>query len=156
MDRHSASIKTKTMARVVALVRENFDAVPSDVEARLAALEALADELRVRRIAVRDGERILLVDRREIDWVESAGNHAVIHCGARTYVIRETLGQVHDELGSRFLRVRRDALVNADAVRELHPLFRGEFRLALRDGTHVLSTRRFRRELDALIGWGVR
>ncbi|MCU1349451.1 MAG: yehT 1, partial [Acidobacteria bacterium] len=127
------------MARVVALLRESIDAVPSALEARLAALEASADEWRVRRIAVRDGQRILLVDHREIDWVESAGNHAVIHCGPRTYVIRETLEHVGRELGAHFLRVRRDALVNAAAVRELHPLFRGEFRLTLRDGTHVQS-----------------
>lgn len=144
------------MARAVALLREHFDGVPPDIEARLAALEAFADELRVRRIAVRDGERIVLVDHREIDWIESAGNHVVIHCGPRAYVIRETLEQVGRELGRRFLRIRRDALVNAAAVREIHPLFRGEFRLALRDGTHVQSTRRFRRELDALIGHGAR
>jgi two-component system LytT family response regulator len=144
------------MSRVVTFFRESLDAAPSDVEARLAALEAFAEELRVRRIAVRDGQRILLVDHREIDWVESAGNHVVIHCGARTYVIRETLEHVGRELGAHFLRVRRDALVNAAAVRELHPLFRGEFRLALRGGTHVQSTRRFRPELDVLIGRGAR
>jgi len=137
---------------VVALIPESLAPFPPDVEARLAALEAFAEELRIRRIAVRDGQRIVLVDHREIDWAESAGNHVVIHCGARTYVIRETLEQVGRELGGQFLRIRRDALVNAAAVRELHPLFRGEFRIALRDGTHVQSTRRFRHELDALIG----
>src|SRR5256885_5793116 len=101
------------MARVDALLRESLDGVPPEVEARLAALEAFADELRVRRIAVRDGERIVLVDHREIDWVESAGNHVVIPCGARTYVMRETLQPVRRQLGSCFLRVRRDAPLNA-------------------------------------------
>jgi two-component system LytT family response regulator len=141
---------------VLALLEETLDVLPSGLESRLAALEAFADELRIRRIAVRDGQRIVLVDHREIDWVESAGNHVVIHCGARTYVIRETLEHVRRELGASFLRIRRDVLVNAVAVCELHPLFRGEFRLALRGGTHVQSTRRFRRELDALIGRGAR
>jgi DNA-binding LytR/AlgR family response regulator len=46
--------------------------------------------------------------------------------------------------------------VNAAAVRELHPLFRSEYRLTLRDGSHVQSTRRFRHELDPLIGRGAR
>jgi two-component system LytT family response regulator len=140
------------MAPVVDLFRGEFDGVPDAVEPRLAALEAIVEELRGRRLAVKDGERIVLLDRNAIDWIESAGNYVVLHCGGKTHVMRETLENLREELGARFVRVRRDALVNAAAVRELHPLFRGEFRLALRDGSHVQSTRRFRSEVDALLG----
>ena len=139
------------MPQVVA-IRGELDEVRTDVETRLTALEAILDELRARRIAVKDGERILLIARDEIDWVESAGNYVVIHCAGKRHVMRETLEHLRTELGARFMRVRRDALVNAAAVRELHPLFRGEYRLALRDGAHVQSSRRFRRELDPLMG----
>src|ERR1700682_896606 len=132
------------MARVVDLFRGEFDGIPHAVEARLAALEAIVGELRGGRLAVKDGERIVLLDRNAIDWIESAGNYVVLHCGGKTHVMRETLEHLREELGARFVRVRRDALVNAAAIRELHPLFRGEFRLALRDGSHVQSTRRFR------------
>jgi two-component system LytT family response regulator len=141
------------MSAVVPLLRQQPDGVPSpDVEARLAALETMLAELRPRRLPVRDGARIVLVDRDSIEWIESAGNYVVIHSAGKTLVARETLEHLQLELGARFLRVRRDVLVNSFAVREIHPLFRGEFRLALRDGSHVQSTRRFRRALDPLIG----
>jgi two-component system LytT family response regulator len=141
------------MSAVFSLLRQQPDGVPSaELEARLAALEAMLDDIRPRRLPVRDGARIVLVDRDSIEWIESAGNYAVIHSAGKTLVARETLEHLQLELGARFLRVRRDALVNSSAVRELHPLFRGEFRLALRDGSHVQSTRRFRSSLDPLIG----
>jgi two-component system LytT family response regulator len=140
------------MAPAVDLSLGAFDGKPHAVEARLAALEAFVEELRGRRLAVKDGERIVLLDRNAIDWIESAGNYVVLHSGGKTHVMRETLEHLREELGARFVRVRRDALVNAAAVRELHPLFRGEFRLGLRDGSHVQSTRRFRSEVDALLG----
>jgi two-component system LytT family response regulator len=145
------------MSAVVPLLWKQPDGVPSsDIEARLAALEAMLGELRPRRLPVRDGARIVLLDRDSIEWIEAAGNYVVIHSSGKTFVARDTLEGLQAELGSRFLRVRRDALVNSAAVRELHPLFRGEFRLALRDGSHIQSTRRFRGALDPLIGTGPR
>jgi two-component system LytT family response regulator len=138
------------MPRLVA-IRGELDEGHTDVETRLTALEAILDELRARRIAVKDGERIVLIACGEIDWIESAGNYVVIHSAGKRHVMRATLEHLRAELGARFMRVRRDALVNAAAVLELHPLFRGEYRLALRDGAHVQSSRRFRQELDPLL-----
>lgn len=143
------------MTVIVPICRELDDAGPS-LENRLSMLEAMVDALRPHRIAVKDGERIVLIERDALDWVESARNYLVIHCSRRQFVMRETLDRFHGELGACFLRVRRDAVVNAAAVQELHPLFRSEYRLTLRDGTHVRSTRRFRHELDPLIGRGAR
>jgi two-component system LytT family response regulator len=148
------------MTPAVAFARKISQESPPDLEARLSALQTAVDllvaELLPRQLAVKDGERIVLIGREAIDWIECAGNYVVIHSAGKALVMRATLADLLRELGTRFLRIRRDAAVNTAAVRELHPLFRGEFRLALRDGSQIQSTRRYRHELDKLIGEGAR
>ena len=51
---------------------------------------------------------------------------------------------------ARFVRVSRSAIVNAERVRELQPMFNGDFMVVLRDGTKVSGSRRFRAAFDRL------
>lgn len=43
------------------------------------------------RLAVRSGERIDLVPVESIDWIESANNYVILHCGTRQHLMTETL-----------------------------------------------------------------
>jgi hypothetical protein len=51
---------------------------------------------------------------------------------------------------ARFVRVSRSSIVNADRVRELQPMFNGDFVVVLRDGTKVAGSRRYRAAFDML------
>ena len=51
---------------------------------------------------------------------------------------------------ARFVRVSRSSIVNADRVRELQPMFNGDFIVVLRDGTKVAGSRRYRGALERL------
>jgi len=51
---------------------------------------------------------------------------------------------------ARFVRVSRSSIVNADRVRELQPMFNGDFVAVLRDGTKVAGSRRYRAAFDML------
>jgi two-component system LytT family response regulator len=50
-----------------------------------------------------------------------------------------------------FIRIRRSTIVRVDVVKELQPLFNGEYALILKDGTQLQSSRRYRKNLDALL-----
>src|SRR4051812_14091770 len=46
------------------------------------------------RLVVKTGDRVELVPVEQIDWCEAEGNYVVLHVGARSPMIRETLAQV--------------------------------------------------------------
>ncbi len=48
-----------------------------------------------------------------------------------------------DPASDRFVRISRSANVNIESVRELHPMFHGEYIVTLRNCTHVTLTRNY-------------
>jgi two-component system LytT family response regulator len=51
----------------------------------------------------------------------------------------------------KFLRLRRSTIVQIEQIKELHPLFNGEFAVLLKDGTKLSSSRRYRQNLNLLL-----
>jgi two-component system, LytTR family, response regulator len=120
---------------------------------RLAAVVANQPKARVTdRLAIRNSDRITLVQTDEIDWIEAADNYVEIHIGKHVHLMRETLSNLEQRLQPfRFLRIHRSRLVNADRIKELHPLFHGEYELVLSDGTRLTSSRHYRDVLQQLL-----
>lgn len=104
------------------------------------------------RILVRDGSRLSVVRAEAIDWVESQGDYMALHVGPRTHLVRETLTVLSRQLGDRFIRVHRSALVNVDRVRELRPTASGDCLVRMLDGTDVRASRRYWKELAERFG----
>lgn len=100
---------------------------------------------RVRRLAVRTGERVLFVSTEDVNWVEAAGNYAVLHVGTATHILRETMSSLEGQLSSEgFLRVSRSAIVNLRRIKELQSVAPGEQIAILVDGHRVPMTRGIR------------
>jgi two-component system, LytTR family, response regulator len=123
-------------------------------------MTALVQELRGRRylsrFVIREGGRVLLLDCARVDWIEAADNYAILHAGASTYAIRETLTKLAEDLDPQhFVRVHRSAMVRIDRVRELQPAFHGDFVISLHDGTRVAMSRSYRAAVEAVLGRGL-
>jgi two-component system LytT family response regulator len=104
-----------------------------------------------KRLAIKGDGRVILVDVDEIDRLETAGNYVEVHCGARHHLVRETMAGLEARLDpARFVRVSRSSIVNAGRVRELQPMFNGDFVVVLRDGTKVPGSRRYRAAFEML------
>ena len=104
-----------------------------------------------KRLAIKGDGRVILVDVDEVDRLEAAGNYVEVHGGARRHLVRETMAGLEARLDpTRFVRVSRSSIVNATRVRELQPMFNGDFVVVLRDGTKVAGSRRFRAAFDRL------
>ena len=146
------------LARAFERVRERLQhRHAADEEQRvLGLLESLREEGRyLERVAVRNGERIVLLRADEIDYIEAAGNYARIHGNKSEYLLRETMTGLEARLDPReFIRIHRSTIVRTDRIRELEPLFQGDYLVILSDGTRLTSSRSYREGLQQLMGRG--
>jgi two-component system LytT family response regulator len=107
----------------------------------------------LRRLAVRAGDRFLVLDTSEIDWIEAKQGGVVLHVGAGEYTVNRTLVQLESRLdATRFFRAHRSLIVNLDRVEEIVPWFAGGHKLRLIDGTEVDLSRSRAKDLRELLG----
>ncbi len=103
------------------------------------------------RFTVRSGSRMSFVAPEEIDWVEAAGNYAILHVGGHNHMVRETMAGLEEQLAPlEFLRVSRSGIVNLRRVKELHSPAGGEPAALLHDGQRVPITRPVREVAERL------
>lgn len=108
------------------------------------------------RIAVKTGGRIMVLRLNEVDWVEAHQDYVALHVGPKAWLVRESIGALELKLAtSGFVRIHRSTLLNADRVRELRPLTKGEFMVVLLDGTERKLSRNYRGALERLAGFGL-
>ncbi len=96
-------------------------------------------------------ERILLGNRRggtsvdvhDISWLQADGAYVVVHVGARTHVLRESVTQIIDRLGAHsFIRIHRSVGINLAHVRGLKQNKLTGLEVELKDGTRLPISRR--------------
>lgn len=104
------------------------------------------------RFAVRKRGKEIMVEVADIDWVEAAGNYAVLHVGGETLEIRSSLTKLEAELDpKRFVRVHKSYVVNVARIAEVTPWISGDWRIRLQDGAEVNLSRRYRQRFEALV-----
>jgi two-component system LytT family response regulator len=136
---------------------KEFDALQRHVQALLDQIQAGhredAAEKFLERLVVKEAGRVFFLKTEEVDWMETAGNYVRLHVGREAHLIRDSLSGMEAKLPpDHFLRIRRSTIVNVDRIKELQPLFNGEYVFRLKDGTKLTSSRRYRANLDRLLG----
>jgi two-component system, LytTR family, response regulator len=105
------------------------------------------------RLVIRNGSRIATLAIDDIDWIEAQDYYAEVHAGGRTYLVRQPLRKLAVSLDpSRFVRIHRKTIVNIRRVKELEPMFHGEYVVYLHDGTRLKLSRTFKSHLGRLLG----
>jgi two-component system LytT family response regulator len=135
--------------------RERFQkalarAQSGDLDTRLRRLLEQINQRKeyLERFVVKAGGRVLFLPIEEIDYIEAAGNYVRLHAGADNYLHRETISHLEETLDrARFARIHRSTIVNLNRVKELHPLFRGDFTVVLRDGRELTLAKSYRGRL---------
>lgn len=142
----------------VALDRARHHLRQSQAGALNEKLAALLAEMRpptqaVDRLVVKTGGRVMLVRTADIDWVEAADNYVSLHAGAETHLLRETMAALETRLDPKlFLRISRSTIVNVERIKELQPMFHGDYTVILRNGTRLSLSRSYRDKLQFLLG----
>jgi two-component system, LytTR family, response regulator len=140
----------KALARAIEQVRHRTDNALVERQAALIA-ELKAPRKREDSIAVKSGGHATWVKLEEIDWIGSADNYAELHVGAKSHLLRETLGALEARLPPReFMRISRSAIVNVSRIKKLDRKFYGGYELTLQDGTTVTMSRRYGGKLQQL------
>ncbi|MBN1812359.1 MAG: response regulator transcription factor [Anaerolineae bacterium] len=127
-----------------------------DLTSRLAPLlESLASQGHYRtRLAVRDGNRIRVLNADAVDWIGVENEQTFVHVGSEAYPLRRTLADLEARLDPvRFFRTHRSAIVNLDRVKEVIPWFKGSHKLRLTTGAEVELSRAQARALRKTLGW---
>lgn len=107
---------------------------------------------RPERLLVKKFGKEFLVNVRDIEWLEAAGNYVNLHLGGRIYPLRDTMSNLYRRLDpDKFLRVHRSYIVNLDSVAEIEPLESGDARMRLAGGQCVPVSRRYRDTLRSCI-----
>jgi two-component system LytT family response regulator len=147
--------------RELGVMNENLFALLKDMKALADTSSSEADKNKpgnvgykepIDRVVIKSGGRIYFLKIEEIDWVEGAGDYLSLHADSKSHLIRETMGTFHAKLDStKFLRIHRSKIVNIERVKDIQPLFKGEYVITLTSGVRLNSSRGYRRELQALL-----
>jgi two-component system LytT family response regulator len=139
----------KALVRAKAHIRRRADVGPK--------LLALLEEMKIaekylERLVVKSAGRVFFLEVEEIDWIEAAENYVRLHVGRDSHLVHGTMNGLEARLDpDRFLRIHRSAIINLKRVKELRPLFHGEYVVILQDDTQLTSSRSYREKLQALL-----
>jgi len=115
---------------------------------------ALKDAPRkIERLAIKNAGEMLFLKISEIDWIEAADYYVCLHAGATTHLLRRSMNEVEEELGTgAFCRIHRSAIVNLERVRRLEVSEEGGTDVVLGNGTRLRLSRRYKRQLQGRLG----
>lgn len=154
----------KTLRRACEQIRERHaagsPASPVTAEQMSERLLALLQTARpsslppeyLERLVVKTNGRIFFLKVEEVDWIEAADNYVRLHIGGESHLVAGTMSRLERRLDpQRFLRVHRSTIVNLTRIRELQPLFHGEYAIVLDSGKELTSSRSYRDRLQRLL-----
>lgn len=103
------------------------------------------------RLVLKTAGRVFFIKTTDIDWIEAAGNYVKLHTGKDAHLLRETMNKTEAKLNpEKFLRIHRSSLVNIDRIKELNPLFNGDYAVIMQDKTELSLSRNYHDRLREL------
>lgn len=140
--------KPITKARFEAAVERAYTRLQggsSKERTELVAAAAAADRVRGARtrFVVRRGTTHFFVSVDQVDWIDAADNYLQLHVGDRAHLVRGTLKVAEEELGARFVRIHRSAIVALDRVTSIKRKSSGRYVVELRSGARLRTSRAY-------------
>jgi len=104
------------------------------------------------RLSFRNGDGFSLVPVDTVDWIESANNYVVLHCGLKHHLMGETLTNLEGRLNpDKFMRIHRCRIVNRSRVAAVRPFLSGTYQLELHSGTRLTTGKQYHEAVRGLI-----
>jgi two-component system LytT family response regulator len=115
-----------------------------------AAAKPAASADYLQRLALKDGDRAVVIKANDIVWIEAEDYYVLVHSRQGRHLVRTSLASLEQRLDPRrFLRVHRTAIVNVEEVRTIHD--RGRLCLTLSDGSEVAVSRSRRSQVEPVV-----
>ena len=138
---HLNALDALTLQRTLSSMAQDRGAVgqrPAELSVALTDGSSSAP----RRLAVRTGSKLTLVEVASIDWMDAAGDYVRLHVGKLSHLVARRLHALERLLeSSGFIRIHRSLIVNGSRVRELHRDADGSGTIVLGDGVRLRVAR---------------
>ena len=153
-------IEAEHLVRALNKVQRMHGAAPDNFEQRVEALLRSwhiqpASKQYLERIAVRLGERILLIDVRDVTHFYASDKYVFARtAGGKEHIVNQTIAELEEQLDPQFfVRVHRSTIVNVRRIREIQIWFGGKYRLVLDDkeATEVMVSKNMAKKLKTII-----
>ena len=87
---------------------------------------------------VKRDDRVIVLQPREVDWIEAFGDYVRVHVSAESHLMRATISDLERRLKPEgFARIHRSRLVNVSRIKELRALSRGISIVLLKNGARL-------------------
>jgi two-component system LytT family response regulator len=105
------------------------------------------------RIVVKNAGRVSFLSVEEIIRIEAAESYVRFHAeGGKSYLIRGAISRLEAQLDpQKFLRIHRSIIVSIKHIKEMQPLFHGDYEIVMTGGATVTSSRSYREKLQRLL-----
>jgi DNA-binding LytR/AlgR family response regulator len=107
--------------------------------------ERIAESKTASYLPIKSSRKVVLLKVEDLDWLQSAHNHVILHAGKQAHRLRGTLDSFEQKLPqNKFVRISRSKIVHIARIKELELLVSRACRLKLHDGTSLTLSRRYR------------
>jgi two-component system LytT family response regulator len=104
------------------------------------------------RLVVRKGNRCVIVEAEDVDWIEACDNYVRLHVGAQQLMMRGSVTSLAERLSpDQFMRIHRSTIVNIKRISRVEPHNQTEFGITLGSGVRLTSSRAYRDTVRAFL-----
>lgn len=103
------------------------------------------------RFVIKSQGRIYFVKAGEVEWIEAMGDYASLRVGDKSHLLHRTMKDLQRKLDpKKFVRIHRSIILNIEFIKDVQPLFKGEYIITLTSGKQLKSSRGFHQQLQVL------
>jgi two-component system LytT family response regulator len=102
------------------------------IKAKLAPKEKSDTEV-LTKLSFWEGERILVIDIRDILYLEASERNSTVITTAGSHIIHENISTLSEKLPENFYRCHRSYVVNLSLIMVIDPWFNNTYMLSLKD-----------------------
>jgi two-component system LytT family response regulator len=139
-------------------LREALDRAKDRIAAgtRTPAVElssaARAPNVKLERVAIRDGANVHVIPVTKIDYVEAQDDYVCFHAEGKKFLKQQTLAEVENALDTaQFVRIHRSYILNIERLAKLELYAKDSYAAILRDGVRLPVSRSGYARLSAVL-----
>jgi two-component system LytT family response regulator len=122
------------LGKTVGKLRRLFEGTAARSNENIERMLARLASPPLQRLKVILGDRIILVDVRDIAYIEAKEKYTFIHTGEKSYMMDEPLAALEEKLdAAAFVRIHRAYIVNVSYIGEIVRWFAGRYKVRLKD-----------------------
>ncbi len=127
-------IEQRRLEKAIDKLRQLYDRQALHLDENVERLLARLVAAPVKRLQVRLGDRIVLVDIDDIVYFEAKDKYTYLHTTDQKYIIDLTLADLETKLDvTEFVRIHRSTIINLRHMLELVRWFGGKYKVRLKD-----------------------